>query len=142
MNQSTSAASLQKTLPVPFSFVEVRFIHVLSRRVPSLVAQKRAIILYCVQQSHLQGGGNINSPRQRNHQHRSANQHKEASTCRTVVVMVICWSTVPVGRSLCLSELPLSSAQGTLLWTILLCRELEVLEDAVHVEGMVALPPH
>lgn len=56
--------------------------------------------------------------------------------------MEVVWSTTPVGRSLCLSELPLSSTQGTLLRTILLCRELEVLEDAVHVEGVVALSPH
>ena len=44
--------------------------------------------------------------------------------------------------SLSLSKLPFLSTQGALLLPILLRGELEVLQDAVHVEGVVALPPH
>lgn len=47
-----------------------------------------------------------------------------------------------VARWLCLAELPLLPAEGTLLLPILLLRELQVLHDTVHVEGMIALPPY
>ena len=46
------------------------------------------------------------------------------------------------GGSLSLSKLPLLSAQGALLLAVLLGGELKVLQNAVHVERVVALPPH
>lgn len=60
-------------------------------------------------------------------------------------VLEVASSVVPFAfrcGGLSLSKLPFLPTQGALLLSVLLGGELEVLEDAVHVEGVVALPPY